>query len=180
MLDCVRSLAFLITVRGNYDDGERILHEVAPARSLSLGTKDPRVLADIHNLYCCLLSQGKCLECEARARQVLTARTQLQGSDHPDTLSQLPLIKFLLAQNCHAEGAEVLEVVAEKLSKVLGPEHTMFLDIQHELIRLLLGQKRYAEADIVGTNVLSLSAKHSSSNDRYVKNLVSFGRINVA
>ena len=71
----------------------------------------------------------------------------------------------------------------EKLCRVSGPRHPVTLDTELDLIQTLLGQRRYSEAELLGTKVMALieeDANNPRSGMVLAKSMMAVGRMNTS
>ena len=70
----------------------------------------------------------------------------------------------------------MLRDVIERSTKVLGSEHENTLESECYLVEALLGQSRYSEAEMVGTQLMIWSEKHSGTSDIVEAAMLFMGR----
>jgi hypothetical protein len=89
-------------------------------------------------------------------------------------------VSVVSAENRHDESEKLARDVEQKFSRVLGPEHPQTLEIELELVRILLRQKQYTEAELLATKVTTLSEKHSGTNNIFATSMQRVGEVHLA
>jgi hypothetical protein len=87
---------------------------------------------------------------------------------------------ILLEENRHVEAEEIAREVADKRARVLGPDHVKTLGAEIDVVRCLMRQTRYAEAETRGERLMAWAGKHSGSSDMVERIMVSVGRLHLA
>jgi tetratricopeptide (TPR) repeat protein len=94
-------------------------------------------------------------ECEAAFRELLAARRQRVGDDHPDTrVTRFALAGTIASQGRWDEAAREVEDVLAIQQRELGDEHPDTVKTRHLLGATRAGQRRFAEAESCFRDVL--------------------------
>jgi tetratricopeptide (TPR) repeat protein len=112
-------IARTLEARGKYAEAEAEYR-----RNFEMHAIPEASLEAQQNIARSLAAQGKHSEAEAEYRQILTVLQQVQGPDHPDTLTvQSNLAKSLVAQGKYADAAAEYQQILTARQRVLGPDH---------------------------------------------------------
>lgn len=96
----------------------------------------------------CLLSDGRYFEAETLVREVFETRSEILGSDHPDTLTSADNLGYVLRhQGKYGESEEIHQRVLENRKQILGVDHPHMLTSADNLGGVLRRQGKYREAE---------------------------------
>jgi tetratricopeptide (TPR) repeat protein len=99
---------------------------------------------------------GRYTEAETEYRQVLAAQQQVQGADHPDTLTaRHDLGTTLIAEGRPTEALTELRQVLADRQRMLGTDHPSTLATRHEIARAIAAQDKPADAEAEFRQVLA-------------------------
>ncbi|KAI9691233.1 MAG: hypothetical protein M1822_008853 [Bathelium mastoideum] len=117
----------------------------------------------------CLSEDGKYNEAEIAYKEVIKARKEVLGEEHPDTLTSIANLASTYRNQGRWKEAEELEVrVMETSVKVLGEEHPDTLTSMANLASTYWNQGRWKEAEelevqVMETSVRVLGEEHPST-----------------
>lgn len=91
-------------------------------------------------------------------RQVVKARMQVLGTEHPDTLTSMcNLVSALSDQGRWSEAGNLAVLVVDARKRVLGADHPDTLTSMSNLASLFNEQGRWKEAEELGVQVVEIS-----------------------
>jgi eukaryotic-like serine/threonine-protein kinase len=133
----MNGLAVLDTKQKQYEDAERLFHEVLEARKDKLGDNHPSTLQTKNHLGVLFREQGQHDEAEKLLAEARDIRQTTLGHDHPATLESKHELAVLYMAQSKFDKAEplLLEAFHGRESK-LGPEHPRTVDTLKQLIQL--------------------------------------------
>jgi tetratricopeptide (TPR) repeat protein len=139
----------------------RAMEHFREAEKLTDRTRTPAEWANVQYAIANLLfDQGRYRDAENVARAVLEVRTQVLGSEHPDTLkSRNRLAVALWRQAKFIEAEADFRKLIKLDEKALGPEHPDTLKSRHCLAAVLYREGKYVEAEAEERPVLKLREK---------------------
>ena len=146
-LRSMNNLAVAYFSEGEYDQAEPLYVKVREIQTGTLGGDHPDTLLATNNLAALYRFQGKYDRSEALYVEAIEGRRRALGGQSPDTLVSMNDFASMFEskgdyQQAHALFAKVLEA----RQHVLGEEHPVTLNTLTSVGRVLLKQRKYAEA----------------------------------
>ena len=159
--DILQALTLAGLAAQKYGEYVRAMEHFREAEKLTDRARNPEEWAEVQYAIANLLvDQGQYRDAENVARAVVEVRTQVLGSEHPDTLrSRSQLSAALGRQGKHVEAEADLRELIKREEKVIGPEHPDTLSSRHRLALTLALQGKYAAAEAEFRQVLKLREK---------------------
>jgi tetratricopeptide (TPR) repeat protein len=105
---------------------------------------------------------------EQNYRQAYEIRKEIQGPEHPDTLTtrhSLALVLYIKGE--HAEGKAMSQQVLQARERVLGPDHPNTLTTRHNLAFVINRQGKHAEAEAMYRQILEVQQRVLGLEDEY-------------
>ena len=125
VIDSWRSLAYLLTTLGRFDEAERLHRKVLDLRQGSLGPRQPELARDLHKWAGFLITQARYKEAEKAIRRSIDLSEETQGSSHPEVGDGLELLGVTLMRTGERwEEAEAALLRSLSIrERALGPQH---------------------------------------------------------
>jgi serine/threonine protein kinase len=141
---------------GHYEQAEVVLTKARQTLESSLGATHADTLTAKENLAQLYHEQGKCLQAEALAKELLEVRIAQQ--DFPSTLDSKNLLALIYEdEGKYPEAETLLKEVVEGRTALLGPNHQDIFTAKDNLALLYQHQGKYPQAEAISKDLLELS-----------------------
>jgi eukaryotic-like serine/threonine-protein kinase len=169
------NLAFVMRRQGKLNEAETLNREALAMRQELLGTEHLEVAESLQGLGEVLQRQGKLEAAEAALRQALAMQTKLLGPEDlvvADTGQDLGNV--LRDQGRYLDSEKTLQAAWEIERKLQGEEHLETTTALVMLLRTLLAEEKYAQAEPLARSCLAIREKQMPNDPRvfYVRTLV--------
>jgi serine/threonine protein kinase/tetratricopeptide (TPR) repeat protein len=159
-LSSLNNLAACYVEQGKFERAEPLLRQVTQAQRRTLGADHPDTVIGLNNLGTLYRERGRYSEAEPLLQAALAGARKRFGLSHPHTQALVNNLSVLYCKQRKPHRAEALhrELAAFLLSKE-GPDSLAYADQLVWLSRVLLDQKKYAEAEPVARECLAIHTK---------------------
>jgi tetratricopeptide (TPR) repeat protein len=148
----------LLGQQGKWIEAELMLRKALAARRKLLGDEHPDVVNSLKALAAVLRGQGKWAEAEKLNREALALQIKLLGNKHPDVIASLGDLGLLVRRQGRLSESE--GIFRDRLQAARDTKNNA--EIGNALASLaltLLYDKKFAEAEPLGRELLSLNEK---------------------